>query len=65
MGKHVDRAIGKTELKGNNKNNFKIENVKAFKDLTEKVGNLELAIQELADKLVELESKKETTKPEQ
>lgn len=65
MGKHVDRAIGKTELKSNNKNNFKIENVKAFKDLTEKVGNLELAIQELADKLVELESKKEVTKPEQ
>lgn len=65
MGKHVDRAIGKTELKSNNKNNFKIENVKVFKDLTEKVGNLELAIQELADKLVELESKKEVTKPEQ
>lgn len=64
MGKHVDRAVGKEELKGNNKN-FKIENVKAFKDLTEKVGNLELAIQELTDKLVELQTKKEHAKPEQ
>lgn len=65
MGKHVDRAIGKAEVKTNGKTNFKIENVKAFKELTEKVGNLELAIQELTDKLVELQTKKEEAKPEQ
>ena len=48
MGKHVDRQIG-GKFEAVKPVNIKIENQKAFKELVEKVGNLELAIQELTE----------------
>lgn len=50
MGKHVDRQIG-GNVKVGKPANIKIEDQKAFKELVEKVGNLELAIQELTEKI--------------
>lgn len=50
MGKHVDRQIG-GKFEAVKPVNIKIENQKAFKELVEKVGNLELAIQELTEKI--------------
>lgn len=50
MGKHVDRALGGKVVVAKPAN-IKIENQKAFKELVEKVGTLELALQELIDKI--------------
>ena len=50
MGKHVDRQLGGKTVVAKPAN-IKIENQKAFKDLVEKVGTLELALQELTDKI--------------
>ena len=61
MGKHVDRQIGGKEV-AVKPVNIKIENQKAFKDLVEKVGTLELAIQELTDKINAVNETKKTDK---
>jgi hypothetical protein len=58
MGKHVDRLLGgKTVAPAQKVKLPKIEENKAFKQLVEKVGNLELAVSELSDKLLALKGK--------
>ena len=58
MGKHVDRLLGgKTVAPAQKVKLPKLEENKAFKQLVEKVGNLELAVSELSDKLLALKGK--------
>lgn len=61
MGKHVDRQLGGKTVVAKPAN-IKIENQKAFKDLVEKVGTLELALQELTDKINAINETKKTDK---
>ena len=57
MGKHVDRLLGgKTVASAQKVKLPKIEDNKAFKQLVEKVGNLELAVSELSEKLLTLKN---------
>lgn len=57
MGKHVERAVGQ-EVKTTGFKEFKLEKNKLFKELVEKVGNLELALQALTEKLNKFEENK-------
>ena len=61
MGRHVDRALG-GKVVVTKPANIKIENQKAFKELVEKVGTLELALQELTDKINAVNETKEVDK---
>lgn len=61
MGKHVDRQLGGKAVVAKPAN-IKIENQKAFKDLVEKVGTLELALQELTDKINAVDETKKVDK---
>lgn len=57
MGKHVDRAIGsKPQGKNQGKFNFDIGKDKSFQNLVERVGNLELAVKDLTEKMLGLKS---------
>lgn len=57
MGKHVDRAIGdKPQGKNQGKFNFDIEKNKSFQNLVERVGNLEIAVKDLTEKMLGLKA---------
>ena len=66
MGKHLDRALGLNKTVTETAK-YELEKDEAYKDLVQRVDNIEIAIKEIVDNILGLkeEDKPEEDKPEE